>query len=302
MPQIKFAETLGLLLEATAFSRKRKEVASEVGVSISALSQYVTGKAVPGFQTLVKLARVLDVSLDFLVFGSSSSEPHAQDYHPAVRYIDNAVAHLQATTDRQTRIFGRLASALSAELKLASERLAHLGVSQGGIVTDRELTIIEGFSLSTDIVSLNLDADVVGHDSDAAAGPFLPVVASNLSRGRKYRFLLVRQSMPWQKRVAEYRSLLSEACGGEHVLGHCQFREADSPIVSGCGFYRLDGTSFEAAEPVLWTRFEEWISEGWLGFSIAASSALQADSLMDPAHLTNGLMSFKALWKDARPL
>src|SRR5262245_53799997 len=66
--EIRFAQVLAQLMEER-YSRNRAELASAAFVTPSALSQYARGKASPSLEVLAQLATVLDVSLDYLVFG-----------------------------------------------------------------------------------------------------------------------------------------------------------------------------------------------------------------------------------------
>ena len=60
-----------------------KEVAERVGVAESTVSQYENGKRDPDFETLLKLAELFDVSVDYLmrgnVYGGELTKDQIQD-------------------------------------------------------------------------------------------------------------------------------------------------------------------------------------------------------------------------------
>jgi transcriptional regulator with XRE-family HTH domain len=301
--QIKFNEILSELVVDRGYDRARKIVADEIKVSVSSLSQYENGKSRPSFETLVALAEFFEVSIDYLVFGASRNESVSAEFAPAVRYMDRALAELQAKTDRQSRLFGVIADALYANLVKHSERLASQKISQGGIITDEELLVVERYSLRTSIISTDLSYDVSKDGSNDLAGPFLEVVAQNLQQGRSYRFLLPNDDdTDWRPVVKTYRAFIRKIVGRDDALKNCQFKETQANVIGGCGFYEIDVSSLEQSEPIKYARFQEWMKGNALGFVIAASRALQVNSLMDEMHLRRAVSSFDRLWKKSAPI
>jgi transcriptional regulator with XRE-family HTH domain len=58
----------------TAQKISQKDLATEVGVSPSAINQYEKGEKIPSTSTLIRLAEVLDVSSDYLLGASDKDE------------------------------------------------------------------------------------------------------------------------------------------------------------------------------------------------------------------------------------
>src|SRR4051812_7327275 len=91
---IKLDEMLARLIEQQGYSRARKIVCKEVGISTSALAQYMKrppteeerahgARAVrPSFEILVALADFFAVSLDYLIFGEQPGQAQPLDYGP----------------------------------------------------------------------------------------------------------------------------------------------------------------------------------------------------------------------------
>ena len=297
---VKFGETLRTLLSAKG---ARTALTENLEISTSALGQYMTNKSRPSFDTLVALSDYLKIGLDDLVFGAQQRPATAPpDYHFAVRHIERSVNSLKATTDAQTRLFSRLTAALATRLKDESDRLAKLGISRGGIITDTESAMLEEYRLESSILSMNLD-DIVDSEQGKEAGSFAFVVSKNIQRNRTYRFLLSARVADWTPQVRAYRTLLAELCGDDRlVLTNCAFRQTHARVFSGCAFYKLDLDAFGKERGIDQLRFEEWVINGRLGYLIAASRETRADSLMDETHLEHAWAAFNALWKEATPI
>lgn len=56
-----------------------KDLAQRIGVSESAISQYENGKRQPGYETLIELSKIFDVSTDFLLGVEESAQPNFSD-------------------------------------------------------------------------------------------------------------------------------------------------------------------------------------------------------------------------------
>ena len=68
-----FAERLTHLRESK--NLKQKELASILNVSPACISQYESARTMPSHETLLQIAQYFNVSVDFLVAGSSSKLP-----------------------------------------------------------------------------------------------------------------------------------------------------------------------------------------------------------------------------------
>src|SRR5688572_19444005 len=147
---IKLHETLTALLKEGGFSGTRKQVCSAVGISASALSQFTRGQANPSLETLVRLARFFEVSLDYLVLGvHGRAQAPAADHGPLARYIDVALANLQTKSDERTALMGRIARALAEQIDSTAERLAAGKGTYAGLLKDEETMLLEGYSAET---------------------------------------------------------------------------------------------------------------------------------------------------------
>lgn len=70
------------------------EFAEKMGMDITVLSRYVTGHSEPKIGRVIKMAKVLDVSVDYLV-GNSDDDPRAELLEQRVAEIAEELETLQ---------------------------------------------------------------------------------------------------------------------------------------------------------------------------------------------------------------
>lgn len=91
-------ERIGALRRARKLSQA--ELAGRLGISASAMGMYEQGRREPSIQTVVALARELEVSTDFLLTGKTAP----QDWDPMPQLlefcVDAADRKLEARPDR----------------------------------------------------------------------------------------------------------------------------------------------------------------------------------------------------------
>ena len=88
-----------------------KEVAEKVGVSKNAIDSYVgTRKCMPSLEVGVRLAKVLGVSVEYLVTGSDSvTQTEIQN-----KYLRNLIHYFSMLSDRDKKLLLNLAENMSS--------------------------------------------------------------------------------------------------------------------------------------------------------------------------------------------
>jgi len=294
--EIKFGRMLDSLIERGGYSRNRKRILTRLGISGAALSQYIRQQTWPSFSKLLAIADFFDVSLDYLVYGEPGGGGLA-DYGPLYRYVDHALAGVQARGSRHTAVVARIGRVLADRIDAVAKELASAPTAaREGLLQDDELLRLERYCRQCDLVSLDLEFEVIHVEGGLAAGRFLPVVAANLERGASYRFLLP-PDRPWDETVDACRRLLAGQATGDRVAEHCAFRLTRTPVLTGVMLYRLDAVALEAEEPALHAQIRDYLSEDdWLGCVIRPNSDSNSDMLMDPAHARRARTAFDAMW------
>lgn len=286
---IKFAETLRELLERDSMSARRKELCRRVGISQAVLSQYLHGKSTPRLTTLVRLAEFLGVDLHYLVFGVQSQPPRPIDLGP-FEYIDKSLAGLHAKNDAYFSAVARITSALAQEVESAARKVVNEFDISGGVIHDNEIFVIEKYSEHTILARLRLDFQFdtpVGEPSRTTpGGRFLPLIAKNLSEGRRYTYILPREVCDWRRPVKEYRKILkSLGVRDDDLRRRCTIGITNASLVTGCVLYHLDMDRLVTEAPHLYQHLALSVvrdREGtWLGCTLPPSTRLQANPVMD---------------------
>lgn len=297
---VKLEEMLSSLIERGGYSRNRRAILESVGVTAAALSQYVRGRTRPSFQKLVALADFFGVSLDYLVYGEPVSAP--VDNGSLARYVEHALADVQTRASRHSDLMTRIGRVLADRIDDVARELAESRTAgMEGLIEQDEVLRVERYCKQADIVATDLSPNIIDMpDGDAAAGQFLQVVAANLARGCKYRFLLTGELGTHPEAVTRFRELVASVVGGDQLNEHCSFRRTVLPVMSGSGLYQLDTPTFAMEEPGLFTQFGKLLFNGtWLGYVNAPNDESDADMLMSPSYTERARHTFEALWSAA---
>ena len=95
-------------LSQTRRARKLRQhqVAEHLDVSLGAVSQWEQGKTKPNMRNLVLLAKLLNVSLDWLLSGVETvSELHTTDYQTSQSKTSLPAPSFEALGDKQKQLF-----------------------------------------------------------------------------------------------------------------------------------------------------------------------------------------------------
>jgi transcriptional regulator with XRE-family HTH domain len=300
-----FPETLRHLIEVRGYARNRKAVAEAVYVSPSALSQYASGRSKPSFENLLGLARFFGVSLDYLVYGENSGPSSLPDPGPLARAVDHSLSKVQALSSRQMAYTTRIASILAQQIAESAKDLAAQGQTAHftGQLDDDQTLVLEGYALTTRLLSMDLSYDVLNHSEAGheAAGRFLGVVANNLARGRSVHILLPGEPQAIKQLADAERTLLGNICTNDSVSKYLQIRATTAPVFVGVCLYTLDTVGLSTEQPLLWESVSDSVSSvGEIAYVIPPSDVVLADTLLDHTHLARAGAAFDALWTKAK--
>jgi hypothetical protein len=219
------------------------------------------------------------------------------DYGPLYRYVDHALADVQARGSRHAAVVTRIGRMLADRIDAVAGELAENPTAvREGLMQDEELLRLERYCRKCDLVSLNLEFDVIQSEGGPVPGRFLSVVAANLENGASYRFILP-QDRTWDSAVGDCRQLLARQIGGDRVRENCAFRLTAAPVLTGILLYQLDTIRLETEEPALHAQIHDYLSDDdWLGCVIRPNNDSNSDMLMDPAHAHRARDAFNVMW------
>jgi transcriptional regulator with XRE-family HTH domain len=293
---VKFGQMLESLIERGGYTRNRKRILTRLGISGAALSQYIHEQTWPSFAKLLAIADFFDVSLDYLVYGQPASSSPV-DYGPISRYFDHALANAKTRGNRHDAVVARIGRMITDRIDdVAAELAATPAAAREGLMQDDELLRLERYCLKADILSMNLEFEVIDIGGELAVGPFIRVMAENLGKGVPYRFLLPHDR-EWDVTVDACRRFLTAQAGGDRVGQDCRFRIASAPVLGGATFYNLDIGKLETGEPVIHEQIRDYLSEdNWLGCILRSNDDSSSDMLMAPAHCRRARAAFDRIW------
>lgn len=306
--EVKLGTMLSSLIERGGYSRNRQKILDAVGITPQALSQYTRNQTRPSFAKLVALADFFGVSLDYLVHGEPVSPPI--DHGPLARYVEHALSEVQARASRHSDLMTRIGRVLADRVDGVARELADSSTAgREGLIQLDETLRTERYCLQADIVAMHLGFDVIQMEEGdgTTGGQFLQVVAANVVKGCRYRFLVPNASdgggQAIEETVSSFRELLAELVGGDHLHDKCLFRRSAHPLISGVGLYHLDVAALGLEEPALFTQFAQYINaDDRLGYLIRPNADSNADMLMNAEHLARACRAFDSLWSHGTPI
>jgi transcriptional regulator with XRE-family HTH domain len=301
--EVKLGQTLESLIERGGYSRNRKKISSQLGISGAALSQYIRQQTWPSFTKLLAIADFFDVSLDYLVYGQPASSSGLTDYGPLYRYVDHALADVQARGSRHTAVVARIGRMLADQIDAVAGELAITPTAaREGLMQDDEQLRLEKYCRQCDLLSLSLEFDVIRAEGGLAPGRFLSVVAANIENGATYRFILP-QNQSLDAEVEACRQLLARQVGGDRVRENCTFRLTAAPIYTGVVLYKLDTVRLVAEDPALHAQICDYLSDGdWFGCAIRPNNDSNSDMLMGPDYVRRARGAFNHMWSSGLPV
>jgi transcriptional regulator with XRE-family HTH domain len=305
-PEIKIEEKLCELLAITDASNS--EIAQEIGVSTSSITQYRQGQTRPSLDKLVALADVLDVSLDYLVLGDDTGAEEI-DTGPIVRYMDQSLQDAQIRTAEHTALVAHVGRRLSQMLDEEVDKF--LSEDPGrrlydGMITDTETEKLEGHSEKSKLTLLDFSYNMIDVESETP-GRFFTTVANNLSQGREYQYLLPENvDIDWPSVTQNFRDLLIKQINSEvAVRENCSFRITGAPIFSGSVLYHLSEDDLKRDDPILYDYLceKDYVTNtGWIGYTTPPSLGGRGEPLMDDDHLARAIALFDDIWEEADPI
>jgi transcriptional regulator with XRE-family HTH domain len=295
----RLPETLTALIADRGIPRRT--IADALGLSTTALSQYTRGTSQPSLTNLIALADYFGIGLDELVFGTSSlveSAPHAA----VIRTVQDAVSRTQAMTAAHTALVARIARELGAK-KATDQTLLGTEVVEG-LVVDEEIIRLEARARRADVVTLDLDANVIKmSDGETVPGKFLEVVAVAISRGCRYRFVVSSTPRTSDASISGFLELLGERIGADEAAARCEIRRATIPTMLGMGLYQIDTALLLAEDPSIHQQFATAIDDdGWFGYVMRPLYAAGKDSVMQTRRRDTARALFDTLWTTGTPV
>jgi hypothetical protein len=210
---------------------------------------------------LVDLARALDVSLDYLVYGQGSLE--AEDHALWVQHLDDTVRRMTSEAASLRQLVDRMGMNIFDRIYEVATEIVKQGGARGGALNATELAQVERYSSTTRIATVDLDVDVLlpketSPDGVAAPGQFAGVVAANIAQGNNYVYIIpdgerwIRQARLIVQQVKRFMDVhAGPRVSDTTVSDNLQFYAAKNGVVPGYVVYELDRARMAKEKPLL---------------------------------------------------
>ncbi len=254
---IQFPEVLSELMRQR-YAGNRAKLAEMIRVSPSALSQYARGKATPSMNVLTDLAHALDVSLDYLVYGSNSET--ISDTSSWIGHFEETFKKVSTQGDTVRQSVNRVGLMLSGQIEQAVRRVLHDDeLEKSGAVTRSEVVAFEKYAVRTRIATISIELDLIFPEEGigqglAMPGLFLEAIIGNVARGHEYQYLI-----PDDARARDQAALLVGRVRGElrsrgldpgRVDSLLRLNVSERGLVPSYVIYTLDTVSMQKFDPV----------------------------------------------------
>ncbi|NUS73887.1 MAG: helix-turn-helix domain-containing protein [Corynebacteriales bacterium] len=312
--KIVFPQVLEQLMNER-YRRNRAALAEAAHLSPSSLSQYVRGRAVPSLEVLVHLADILDVSLDYLVFGQERTTPPPELGH-LTAHLESHMRNIEEQNatlhDLTARIGAQAAMRLADLVRSTAEELLPDAASLGGTLSPSDVDRLERCAAATTIVTTDLSNEILilapnATKDTAAPGMFGQLVAQNIAQGVRYEYI-VPDGAKWQEEARLLR--LEVAKFGElddaYVEEHLQIRHVPTACVPGYVVQHISREGLERQIPDILERVSRFICPdpqdrdgGFLAYSEIVNPSSQHFDLIPPENTMRILREVRALRKKA---
>ena len=253
---------------------------------------------------------------NYVLMGETSSEKRS--VQSSLKEIKAEIAYLRHLVEDGTLGLDGVISRLSIRLlddlrRRPKDQPPEPLVS--GVIMDREIELIEPYSIETRLATVRLDygakvqvrdgANVEARDGDVAPrlprrpGRFLTMIANNIMRNQKYTYIMPGPKTKWIEPVRAFKEKLVETgVPGPKISTNVKFWTTKHPIGAGFVIMKLDLAEFRKEhEALLKELVDHYLDpdEGLLGQVMPGSSRMHGGSLMDRERLKLALEAWEQL-------
>jgi transcriptional regulator with XRE-family HTH domain len=315
---VKLSESLGSLIRTQGFTGNQKKIAEDIGVSEAALSHYLTGRSSPSFDKLLALADYFDVSLDYLVYGASTTsqaQPLPEGY--ITRQVQSALNEADRQSARRQDLISRLSGVMITSLESAVDEIVRQPVrdesartitNEDAIALEesaRQAQIMSGLSSQDDKTGRHSGTTIVTAEGQVKPGPFLGVQSTNIKRGVTYRQIVQGPREEWKGRVTRLRaSLRGAGVTQEQLDANHAARGSDEPILGTVILLWITPEQIQSPQArILHERFRHYFREDGLFVYISIMDDLFKGGFPLAARYRDAAEEiFERMWRNGAPI
>jgi len=281
---------IGDSLKALLVSRdvSRADLCEQVGLSESALSNYLNGRIPQSWEPIVALATYFDVSLDYLVTGQENSRGGA--YRDIENLLQHHTIEMEQRVEGQNDLFLRVVDSFMKNTRATVNSAIKENESfSTSILAEEQMWTLERCADEVTIATPYMKNEVV-YDVELDVlkpGRYFNYVTRCIELNPDIRYHFIVNGEPLLPKTIEQRYLaLLHETGVQLDAGNVRITVTESPIYSQIVVYHLVESRVKGINETLYQRIHPFMGEDHeLGLVLAPSDLAQLNIMMDNKNL-----------------
>jgi len=282
---IHIGDNLKTLIASRGVSRT--DLCEQVGLSESALSNYLNGRIPQSLEPIVALASFFDVSLDYLVTGQDHSRSSS---NRDIEYLlQHHAVEMEQRVEGQNDLFMRVVETFMKNTRVTVNDAIKTNESFNTSILDEEqVWTLERCASEVTIATPYMKNEVIydSNTDDLKPGRYFHYVKRCLDLNPDVQYHFIVNAEPLLPKNIEQRFLALLHENGVPVNDNVRVTVTPSPIYTQIVVYRLIMTKVKAINEILYQRIHPFAGqEKDIGIVLAPSDQVQLNIMMDSKNL-----------------
>ncbi len=293
--QVRFSETLNRLITDPKNKHTKSKLAEAIGVSPSAISQYLTQVSSPKFEVLARIAEELNVSIDYLIFGEERTLPSSREEEYFSLRLEKLLNAQDNNNNIRKWLYEKFTDDICSRIELTTNELLSqkdklVVNSQLGFLNNDDISKIESIAICAKIMSNTLFYNVTTNDDgEFIPGMFADIVVRRLLSGINYHYVVPSEL----SKLANAMVQIFNRLGGQDFSEQIQVDFNDSSLLV-CGFfiYKLPEDFTLKISSRLSRKINNYVVDNYIGFTASPNASVDGDMFLDKLHLKKAIHFF----------
>ncbi len=283
---IHISDSLKTLIASRDVSRT--DLCEQVGLSESALSNYLNGRIPQSLEPIVSLAAFFDVSLDYLITGSEHSRGGA--YREIEHLLQRHAVGMEQRVEGQSDLFLRvIESFLKNTRTVVNEEIKKNDSFNSAILDEDQVWALERCADEVTIATPYMKNEVLYDPASdkLTTGRYFNYIRKCLEINPDIRYHFIVNAEPLLPKMIEQRFLaLLHQHGVQLNNNEVRVTVTKNIIYSQFVIYRLNQTRLRATNELLFQRVQPSAGDNYeIGIVLAPSDQAQLNIMMDTKNL-----------------
>lgn len=283
---IHISDSLKTLIASRGVSRT--DLCEQIGLSESALSNYLNGRIPQSLDPIVSLAAFFDVSLDYLITGREHSR--GGGYREIEHLLQHHTVDMEQRVEAQSDLFLRVIESFIKNTRtVVNEEIKKSDSFNSSILDEKQVWALERCAEEVILATPYMKNEVIyDPESDVLTpGRFFNYIPRCLETNPDLRYHFIVNTEPLLPKTIEHRFLaLLQEHGVPLKNNEVRVTAVKSPIYAQFVIYRLNQTRLQATNELLLQRIQPSANDNReIGIIFAPSDQIQLNILMDKKNL-----------------